>query len=83
MTHQKNSSDPRSAKDIAYQFLLGAVLGLIVSLIPWVLIAPTLTTWNLTATGIIILFCGLLGALLGKQFLNSLMRFLESFPPVA
>lgn len=83
MTHQENSSEPRSFKDIAYQFLLGTGLGLIISLIPWVLIEPALTTWNLIVTSIIIIFCGLLSALLGKQFLNGLMRFLESFPPVA
>ncbi|MBE9068008.1 hypothetical protein IQ260_15260 [Leptolyngbya cf. ectocarpi LEGE 11479] len=83
MTSQNNSSAPRSLKDIVYQFLLGAVLGLIVSLIPWVLIEPGLTVWNLAVTSIIILLCGILSALLGKQFLNSLMRFLESFPPVA
>ncbi|MEM7066413.1 MAG: hypothetical protein AAF572_25005 [Cyanobacteria bacterium P01_B01_bin.77] len=83
MTHQENSSKLRPPKEITYQFLLGTALGLIVSLIPWVLITPALTTWNLTVTGIIILFCGLLAALLGKQFLNSLMRFLESLPPVA
>lgn len=83
MTHQQNSSDPRSLKNIAYQFLLGAALGLIISLIPWVLIAPVLTAWNLAVTSIIILLCGILSALLGKQFLNSLIRFLDSFPPVA
>lgn len=81
MTPQKEQR--RTLSELGYQFLLGTALGLIFALIPLAITAPALTLWNTAATIAIILLFGLLSVTFGKKFLNALMQFLESFPPVA
>ena len=83
MTPPDDRSHPRTLADIGYQFLLGAVLGLVLALIPLAITVPTLTLWNSLATATLVLFCGILSALFGKRLLHGLIQFLESFPPVA
>ena len=83
MTSQNDRSDYRSFKEIAYEFLLGALLGLGLTLVPFAIAKPVFTPWNITVIGLFVLVCGALAALFGKKFLHALMRFLESFPPVA
>ncbi|NEZ57997.1 hypothetical protein [Adonisia turfae] len=83
MTPTEKNSEPRTLTDFAYQFLLGALLGFVVSLLPLAVIRPALTTGNITAVVIIVALCGVLSALFGKRFLKPMMNFLESLPPIA
>ncbi|EKU98426.1 hypothetical protein Lepto7375DRAFT_7711 [Leptolyngbya sp. PCC 7375] len=83
MTPNEKSSEPRTLADFAYQFLLGALLGFVASLLPLAVVRPDLTTWNITAVVIIVALCGALSALFGKRFLKPMMNFLESLPPIA
>ena len=73
----------RTLSELGYQFLLGTALGLLFAMVPLAIAQPTLTLWNTVATLAIVLLFGLLSVTVGKKFLNALMQFLESLPPVA
>ena len=73
----------RTLSELSYQFLLGTVLGLLLAMVPLAIAAPAFTRWNVVATVAIVLLFGVLSVTLGKKFLNALMQFLESLPPVA
>lgn len=73
----------RSVQEIAYQFLLGALLGLGLTLVPLAIAQPVFTPWNMAVVGLFMLVCGALAARWGEKSLNALRRFLESLPPVA
>lgn len=84
MPPKKSTSERRTVADIAYQFLLGSGLGMILALIAWLITAPTpLRLWNLAAVAATIVVCGLLSVLVGKRFLTALSDFITSFPPIA
>ena len=73
----------RTLSELSYQFLLGTVLGLLLAMVPLAIATPAFTRWNVGATVAIVLLFGVLSVTLGKKFLNALMQFLESLPPVA
>lgn len=83
MTLNDKSSESRTLADFAYHFLLGALLGFVVSLFPLAVVRPDLTTWNIAAVASIVTLCGMLSTLFGKRFLKPLINFLESLPPIA
>ena len=83
MIPQEDYSKQRILADLAYQFLLGSVLGAVLCLIPWAIATPTLTVVNIVATAAIVVVCGILSVFFGKRFLTLIMNILESFPPIA
>ena len=84
MPLKKTTPERRTLADLAYQFLLGSALGIILALIAWLITAPTpLKLWNMAAVAAIIVGCGLLSVLIGKRFLTALSNFITSFPPIA
>lgn len=79
---ESDNRSPRQTLDsILYQFGIGALLGLIFVCVPLAISMPGMATWSIAVS--IVLFCGVLSALVGKRFLTVLMRVLESFPPIA
>jgi hypothetical protein len=76
----------RTARSIAIQFLLGLMFGLLFILIPFsyfAYFAPgSVHAIHLWIAGGFVLVCGILSALVGKQFVHFLMRLVESLPPV-
>jgi len=83
MSSKEDISNQRTLADVAYQFLWGAMAGLGLALIPLALSMPMLTVWNIAATVTLAVLGGTLSAFFGKRFLQALMTFLESFPPIA
>ncbi|MEL6453110.1 MAG: hypothetical protein AAFQ40_00150 [Cyanobacteria bacterium J06623_5] len=73
----------RTFANVAYQFFLGAALGLVLSGIPLAISMPDLQRWNVLASVAVVLLSGLLSALFGKHFLSKLVGLLASFPPIA
>ena len=80
---EESSSAQRTIRDVAYQFLVGALLGLVVALIPLAISMPGLELWNAEASALLVLLCATLSALVGDKFLSAFIRLLESFPPIA
>ncbi|MEL6160056.1 MAG: hypothetical protein AAGJ95_09920 [Cyanobacteria bacterium J06554_11] len=76
-------SNHRTLADVAYQFCLGAALGLVVAGISLAISMPDFQRWNLLASVAVVLVSGLLSASFGKHFLSRLISFIESFPPIA
>lgn len=84
MTPEKSTPERRTLADLAYQFLVGSALGMILAVIAWLITAPTpLKFWNIAAIAATIVVCGLLSVLVGKRFLTAVSNFIESFPPIA
>ena len=83
MKSEINNSEHRTLTSTAYQFGVGVLLGLTFICIPLAISAPDMTVWNITVSATVVLLCGILSALVGKRFLATFMRVLESFPPIA
>ncbi|NJM96015.1 MAG: hypothetical protein HC800_01275 [Phormidesmis sp. RL_2_1] len=83
MKSEDNSSNRQTWRNIANQFGLGALVGLMLAWIPLAISMPDWAAWNITASVALVLLCGTLSALFGKRFLAALMSLLESFPPIA
>jgi NhaP-type Na+/H+ and K+/H+ antiporter len=85
MTSEDSSSQQRTLIDVIKQFLLGIAFGLLLMLIPLSYIsisAIELKLLHVVVFAVLILSCGILAAAFGNKFLSSLMKFLESVPPV-
>lgn len=80
---EESVSNRRTFASVAYQFFLGAALGLVLAWIPLAISMPDLQRWNILASVAVVLVSGLLSALFGKHFLARLISALESFPPIA
>ena len=83
MNDKNDTSDSRRIRDVGYDFLIGAVIGLVFAWVVTALALPDFELWNMAASGALILLCGTLSALFGKRGLKALMTLLESFPPIA
>ncbi|GET44383.1 hypothetical protein MiSe_92100 [Microseira wollei NIES-4236] len=87
MQSQNSDSKQRTWTDIATQFFLGAVLGLVFSVIP--LFCISVSTLSLTTIQIVAIavglaaFCATLSAIFGNRFLSLLTTCLDSLPPVS
>ena len=85
MTSEDSSLKHRTATDVIKQFLLGIAFGLLLMLVPLSYIsisAIELQLLQVVVLAALVLLCGILAAALGSKFLGSLMKFLESIPPV-
>lgn len=86
MTPEDNAAKNRTLSDIVYQFSLGIAFGLVLAMLPALLISWSVLEWCTLYLAILgggVLLCGVLSAILGKQFLAPLINFLESMPPIA
>ena len=85
MTSEENSPQRRTLTDLSQQFLLGIACGVLLALIPLTYLSlSTLETKPLYVELLAapVLTCGVLAALFGKTFLQPLIIFLKSIPPV-
>ncbi|MEL6399493.1 MAG: hypothetical protein AAFO87_08250 [Cyanobacteria bacterium J06607_6] len=86
MTPKDNADKHRALADIVYQFSLGIAFGLVLAMLPALLISWSVLEWCTLYLAILgggVLLCGVLSAILGKQFLAPLINVLESMPPIA
>ena len=86
MQTDNHDRQPRTARNIAIQFLIGLGFGLLLILIPFsyfAYFAPGLVhAIHLWIAGGIVLVCGILSALVGNQFVHFLIKLVESLPSV-
>jgi hypothetical protein len=85
MTCQENSPKRRTLTELTQQFLAGIAFGALFALIP--LTYLSLSTLKMKPLyvellAVLVLTCGILAVLLGKKFLQPLIAFLESIPPI-
>ncbi|MDX2212283.1 MAG: hypothetical protein SFY66_03230 [Oculatellaceae cyanobacterium bins.114] len=85
MTPEENSPKRRTFTELSQQFFLGIAFGVLLTLIP--LTYLSLSTLEMKplygeVMAALVLTCGLLAVLLGKKFLQPLIAFLESLPPI-
>lgn len=85
MTSEENSPQRRTLTDLSQHFLLGIAFGVLLALIP--LSYLSLSTLEMKPLYVellaaLVLTCGVLAALFGKTFLQPLIIFLQSIPPV-
>lgn len=86
MQPEHTDSTPRSLRKLAIQFLIGAILGFVLVLIPlsylWYFTPAALQASHLIGSGLFVFFCGFFSAFLGNQFIALLTKILEAFPSV-
>lgn len=85
MASEDSSPRHRTLTDMIKQFLLGIAFGLLLTLIPLSYIsisAIELHLLHIIVLAALVLFCGILAAAFGNEFLSPLMKFLESIPPI-
>jgi hypothetical protein len=85
MRDEESSSKQRTLIHVIMQFLGGIALGLLFMLIPLSYISVSAIEFKLlhiSALILLLLSFGILAASFGKKFLDPLMNFLESLPPI-
>jgi ABC-type nitrate/sulfonate/bicarbonate transport system permease component len=85
MTSEDSSPKHRTSTDVIKQFLLSIAFGLLLMLIPLSYIsisAIELQLLHIVVLAALVLSCGIMAAAFGNKFLNPLMKFLESIPPI-
>lgn len=79
MTSDNTDSKQRSFTKVIYRFLGGAVLGVLVVLIP--ITYGTFNNWSSGQVGIasfLVILCGLLSIVWGEKFIDMVMRMLNA-----
>ncbi|UBF24345.1 hypothetical protein K9N68_21900 [Kovacikia minuta CCNUW1] len=85
MTPEANNPKRRTLTELSQQFFLGTAFGMLLALIP--LTYLSLSTLEMKPLYVellaaLVLTCGILAVLFGKTFLQPLITFLESIPPI-
>ncbi len=78
MASEDTELKQHSAANVVYRFVGGAALGAFMVLIPYLLSSIELNLLNIGIATLLVVSCGLLSSLLGKRFIEALMRSLES-----
>ncbi|MBW4649926.1 MAG: TIGR02186 family protein [Kastovskya adunca ATA6-11-RM4] len=78
MASEDTDLKKHSAAKVVYRFLGGAALGTFMVLIPYLLSSTELNLLNIGIAALLVVSCGLLSSLLGKRFIEALIRSLES-----
>ncbi len=77
MTSEDPDRPQSSVANVVYRFLGGASLGALLVFIPYSLSTIELNLLNITIALLLGILCGLLSIVLGKRFMEALIRSLE------
>ena len=85
MTPEEDNPQRRTVTELSQQFFLGIAFGVLLALIP--LTYLSLSTLEMKPLYVelmaaLVLTSGILAVLFGKKFLQPLIAFLESLPPI-
>ena len=85
MASENNPSRRCTLSELTQQFLLGTAFGVLLALIPLFYLSVSnleVTSLYLELLAALVVTCGVLAALFGARFLQPLITFLKSIPPV-